>query len=69
MQPKEYQESVLPKALDKRLAVEMGATMPWYKYSRNVFGIDRFGISAPLSKIHEYFGFTKENIAAKFKQN
>lgn len=51
----------------KRLAIEMGASMPWYKYASNVFGIDRFGVSAPIKHIHEYFGFTPENLAKVFK--
>lgn len=45
----------------------MGASMPWYKYASNVFGIDRFGVSAPIKHIHEYFGFTPENLAKVFK--
>lgn len=67
MQPAEYKESVLPSNVKKRLAIEMGASMPWYKYASNVFGIDRFGVSAPIKHIHEYFGFTPENLAKVFK--
>lgn len=67
MQTAEYKESVLPSNVKKRLAIEMGASMPWYKYASNVFGIDRFGVSAPIKHIHEYFGFTPENLAKVFK--
>ena len=67
MQPAEYKESVLPSNVKKRLAIEMGASMPWYKYASNLFGIDRFGVSAPIKHIHEYFGFTPENLAKVFK--
>lgn len=66
-QSDEYKESILPKSITKRLAVEMGHTMPWYKYASNVFGIDTFGISAPLSHIHEYYGFTLDNILEVYK--
>lgn len=66
-QTNEYKESILPSNITKRLAIEMGASMPWYKYSSNVFGIDRFGISAPIKHIHKYFGFTKENLANVYK--
>lgn len=66
-QTAEYKESVLPSNVKKRLAIEMGASMPWYKYASNVFGIDRFGVSAPIKHIHEYFGFTPENLAKVFK--
>lgn len=67
-QSEEYKESVLPSSISNRLAIEMGASMPWYKYSKNVYGIDRFGVSAPIKHIHEYFGFTKENLANEFKK-
>ena len=67
IQPTEYKESVLPSNVTKRLAIEMGATMPWYKYASNVYGIDRYGVSAPIKHIHGYFGFTKENLANVYK--
>ncbi len=61
-QSNEYKEEVLPSGITKRLAVEMGHTMPWYKYSSNVFGISEFGISSPIDHIHNHYGFTEENI-------
>ncbi len=67
MQTDEYKESVLPANKTRRLAIEMGASMPWYKYSQNVYGIDRFGVSAPIKHIHSYFGFTKENLVEVYK--
>jgi transketolase len=45
----------------------MGATLPWYKYARNVKGIDTFGISAPISVMHEHFGFTVEKLVEDYK--
>lgn len=57
-----YKEMVLPKSITKRLAVEMGCSMPWYKYSQNVKGIDTFGASMPLKQIFEYYGFTVDKI-------
>lgn len=67
-QSAQYKEKVLPSRITKRLAIEMGATMPWYKYSQNVFGIDIFGVSAPLKHIHEHFGFTPSNLAKVYKK-
>lgn len=67
-QSDDYKESVLPKHITKRLAIEMGATMPWYKYvglNGDVLGIDRFGESAPASELLKYFGFTVENVVNK----
>ena len=44
-QPQEYKESVLPKNILKRVAVEAGVTLGWYKYvglEGRVIGLDRF---------------------------
>lgn len=63
-QSDDYKDAVLPSHT-KRLAIEMGATMPWYKYvglKGKVLGIDRFGESAPAGELLKYFGFTKENV-------
>ncbi len=67
LQDKKYKEKVLPSNITKRLAIEMGHTMPWYKYASNVYGIDTFGISSPISHIHDHFGFTKNNLVKVFK--
>ena len=64
-QTEEYKNSVLPSRITKRLAVEMGATMPWYKYASNVHGIDTFGESMPLKHIADHYGFTVPNIFEK----
>lgn len=66
-QEKSYKEKVLPSKITKRLAVEMGATMPWYKYASNVYGIDEYGKSMPLKEIYGEYGFTVENIYKEFK--
>ncbi|PSB23637.1 transketolase [Stenomitos frigidus] len=63
-----YKESVLPKAVTKRLVVEAGITMGWQKYAGaegDILGVDRFGVSAPGGKIMEKFGFTVENVVAR----
>ena len=61
-QSKEYKEEILPSTITKRLAVEMGASMPWYKYASNVHGIDTFGASMPIDQIYGTYGFTEEVI-------
>ena len=66
-QSDEYKESILPDNL-KVMAVEMGASMPWYKYADSVYGIDEFGASMPLSEIHSTYGFTVENLVNKAKE-
>ena len=66
-QPAAWQAEVLPPKVRKRLAVEAGTSMPWYRFvglDGRVLGIDRFGASAPAEKIFQEFGFTAENVAA-----
>ncbi|MCU7664939.1 transketolase [Bacillus thuringiensis] len=70
-QTAEYKESVLPKAVTKRFAIEMGATFGWHRYvglEGDVLGIDTFGASAPGEKIMEEYGFTVENVVRKVKE-
>ena len=66
-QPAAWQEEVLPIKVRRRLAVEAGASMPWYRFvglDGRVLGIDRFGASAPAERIFQEYGFTAENVTA-----
>src|SRR5688572_21657533 len=67
-QDEAYRESVLPKNVTARLAVEAGATLGWERYAQSVIGIDHYGASSPYKVIFEHFGFTVENIVAKAKE-
>jgi transketolase len=67
-QEEAYRESVLPKNVTARLAVEAGATLGWDRYAKSVIGLDHYGASAPYKVIFEKFGFTVENVAAKAKE-
>ncbi|MGI6157547.1 MAG: transketolase [Saccharofermentanales bacterium] len=61
-----YKASVLPDACRRRVAVEAGAAMPWYRYvglDGAVVGIDRFGASAPADALWEPYGMTAEHVA------
>ena len=65
-----YKESVLPKAVTKRLSVEAGISLGWTKYvgtEGDTISIDSFGASAPGKVCMEKFGFTIENVIAKAK--
>jgi transketolase len=65
-----YKESVLPKAVTKRLSVEAGASFGWHKYigtEGDTVSIDRFGASAPGGVMMEKFGFSVDNVLAKAK--
>ena len=60
-----YKEEILPNAVRRRVAVEMGASQNWYKYvglDGYVLGIDSFGASAPAPKVLAEYGFTVENL-------
>ncbi len=63
-----YRESVLPRALKARVAIEAGATFGWERYvgiEGSVVGIDHFGASAPAGVLYERFGITAGALAAK----
>jgi len=67
-QDEAYRESVLPKNIQKRLAVEAGAGIGWDRYAKSVISIERYGASAPAKVIFEKLGFTVENVVAKAKE-
>ncbi len=69
-QTAEYKNSVIPKSVKKRLALEMGSSLGWHRYAGDegeVLGIDTFGASAPGNKILEEYGFTVSNVVARLK--
>lgn len=60
-----YRESVLPRAITKRVAVEAGVTAFWRKYvgfEGAIVGIDTFGESAPAELLFEHFEVTSAHI-------
>jgi transketolase len=64
-QDEAYKESVLPKAVTARVAVEAAVTDGWWKYvgsAGKVIGINTFGESAPAGLLFKEFGFTAENV-------
>lgn len=70
-QSAEYKESVIPKSVKKRVAIEMASTLGWERYTGDegtVIGIDRFGASAPGELVMKEYGFTVENVVANVKQ-
>ncbi len=65
-QEAEWQQQVLPSHIRKRVAVEAGATLCWWKYvgmEGKVIGLDRFGASAPYQVLYEKLGLTAQRIA------
>ncbi len=60
-----YKESVLPRAVKARVAVEAGWADWWYKYvglDGAIIGMRSFGESAPAEQLYEYFGITSEKV-------
>ncbi|MDD6205435.1 transketolase [Succinivibrio sp.] len=67
-QSAEYKESVLPKAVRARLAVEAGCSNIWFKYvglDGDTLCLDHYGASAPASLLFKEYGFTVENVVNK----
>ncbi|MGM0166625.1 transketolase [Enterococcus sp. AZ135] len=70
-QDEAYKESVLPKAVTKRVAVEAASPFGWERYigsEGKMIGIDHFGASAPGDYVLEQFGFTVENVVNTFNE-
>ncbi len=65
-----YKESVLPRDVRARVAVEAGIADYWYKYvgiDGAIVGMTSYGESAPAEKLFPFFGFTTENVIKKAK--
>ncbi|MBO5223768.1 MAG: transketolase [Clostridia bacterium] len=70
-QSEEYKNSVLPKSVTRRVAVEAGVTMPWYKFvglDGKVIGLDSFGESGKPEVLMQKFGFTVDNVVKAAKE-
>ena len=66
-QSEAYKESVLPKAVIARVAVEAAIMDGWYKYiglNGVTVGMTTFGESAPASELYDYFGITTQSVIA-----
>ena len=65
-QDEEYRESVLPREIRARVAVEAQRGLEWGRYV-GLDGIcicmDGFGASGPAKTLFEHFGFTAERVA------
>ena len=67
-QSDEYKESVLPKAVKKRLVVEAMSSFGWAKYfgdEGDMISVDTFGASAPGGVVMEKFGYTVDNVVSR----
>lgn len=65
-QSAEYKESVLPRAVRKRVAVEALGSFGWDRYvgfDGATVTMSSFGASGPASELFKHFGFTAEHVA------
>jgi transketolase len=67
-QDQSYRDSVLPPANRKRLAIEAGAPLCWYRWvglEGDVIGMTTFGASGPYQDVLKHFGFTTEMVVER----
>ena len=70
-QSDKYKESVLPRNVTARLAIEAGVSLGWHKYvglDGDTLTVDRFGASGKAEDIFRDYGFTVENVIRKAKK-
>jgi transketolase len=68
LQDEEYKRSVIPRYIKRRVAIEAGVGLCWYKYVGEdglVISIERFGKSAPYKDLIKDFGFTPEAVVER----
>lgn len=66
-QDEDYRESVLPRSVRARVAVEAGSPLGWGRFvglDGAVVALDRFGESAPGSEAYAHLGFTPEAVVS-----
>jgi transketolase len=69
-QEQTYQNDVLPPSCRRRVAIEAGVTILWYRFvglEGKVVGIDRFGLSGPGGKVMTELGMTSESVIEAVK--
>ena len=67
-QSQKYRDSVLPRPVRSRLAVEAALPQGWHRYvgdGGDVIGVERFGASAPGNVVIERLGFTVEHVVER----
>tara|TARA_B110000459_G_scaffold192739_1_gene230323 strand:+ start:270 stop:2324 length:2055 start_codon:yes stop_codon:yes gene_type:complete len=69
-QSQEYQDIVLPPAINKRLVLEALSSHGWHRFIDNnglVHGLDEYGHSGKAEELFEQFGFTSANVVSMVK--
>lgn len=69
-QPKEYRDAIIPEGV-KIFGLTAGVPSTLYPLMKGdwkVYGLNRFGASAPYKVLDEKFGYTSQNILSEIKQ-
>lgn len=70
-QPDDYRESVLPGKVGARLAIEAGSPLGWHRWTGSygdVIDVNRFGASAPGTRVMEALGFNVDNVCQRARK-
>jgi transketolase len=66
--PQSERDAVLPPEVGARLAVELGVSQGWDRYTGahgDMLGVECFGASAPTAVMLREYGFTVDNVCAR----
>ncbi len=67
-QDQAYRDSVLPPNIRRRLAVEAGVPMSWYRWvglDGDVIGMTTFGASGKYEEVMKHFGLSLDNVVER----
>lgn len=70
-QDNSYKESVLPRSITARIAIEQASTFGWERYvgtEGKILGMKTFGASAPLKELQKKFGFTADHLVSQSQE-
>jgi transketolase len=70
-QDRDYRDSVLPPAIERRLSIEAATTFGWERWTGRAgerLGVDRFGASAPYKDLAKHYGFTVEAVCRRARE-
>ncbi|WEH32831.1 transketolase [Streptomyces sp. AM 4-1-1] len=71
-QDQEYKDSVLPRSVKARVAVEAGIGLTWHKYvgdAGRIVSLEHFGASADAKVLFREFGFTADAVASAARES
>ncbi|GHI45441.1 hypothetical protein ScoT_16150 [Streptomyces albidoflavus] len=71
-QDEAYRESVLPRAVRARVAVEAGIGLTWYRFvgdAGRIVSLEHFGASADAKVLFREFGFTADAVAEAARES